>query len=259
MYKIIDIHAHAFPEAIAQKAVNQIGNHYTIPMDGKGTLDDLLVSAEKAGVEYVVIHSTATRPHQVRAINDWVADNAGGKLIGFGTLHPDMEEPEAEFERIISMGLKGIKLHPDFQGFDADAPKMDRIYRIIGNRLPVLIHAGDEKLDGSSPERLAHVHYKFPDMTMIAAHLGGHKKWKEALSFLVGKNLYLDTSSAIQYMDASFAAMLIKKHGTNRVVFGTDYPSAFPLSALEDFLKLDLNEQEREDILFNNAFRLLSP
>lgn len=258
MSGIIDIHAHAFPEAIARRAVNQIGDHYAIPMYGNGTLQDLLECSDKAGVDYVVIHSTATKANQVKAINDWVADNSGGKLIGFGTLHPDMDNAEEEFERIVALGLKGIKLHPDFQGFNADAPKLDKIYRIIGNHLPVLIHAGDEKLDCSSPKRLAHVIDKFPELTIIAAHLGGHKRWQEALSFLIGKNLYLDTSSAIPYMDASFATMLIKMHGTDRVVFGTDYPAAYPSDALKDFFKLGLTDQEREDILYNNAAKLLN-
>ncbi|MGI6621936.1 MAG: amidohydrolase [Clostridiaceae bacterium] len=257
MSKIIDFHAHAFPEAIAWKAVNHIGSHYTIKMYGKGIIADLLESANKSGVDHVVIHSTATKASQVRNVNDWVASHAKGKFIGFGTLHPDMDDIEGEFERIISLGLKGIKLHPDFQGFNADDAKMDRIYSVIGNRLPLLIHAGDENLDSSSPQRLSNVLEKFPELTMVAAHLGGFKNWKEALDCLIGKNLYLDTSSAIQYMDKSFASKLIKAHGTDKVVFGTDYPSMYHEIELEAFYKLDLNNKEKEDILYNNAAKIL--
>ncbi len=257
MYRIIDFHSHAFPEAIAQKAVNHIGSHYTIKMYGKGIIADLIASADEAGVDYVVIHSTATKASQVRNVNDWVSSNATGRLIGFGTLHPDMDDIEGEFERIISLGLKGIKLHPDFQGFNADDPKMDRIYSVIGNRLPLLIHAGDENLDSSSPRRLSNVLDKYPDLTMIAAHLGGFKNWREAMDCLIGRNLYLDTSSAIQYMDKDFATNLIKAHGTDKVVFGTDYPSMYHSIELEVFHKLGLNNQEKEDILYNNAARIL--
>ena len=117
MKRIIDFHAHAFPEEIAQKAVNHIGNHYTIKMQGKGILPDLLQSADKSGIDYIVIHSTATKASQVKNVNDWVASHATERLIGFGTLHPDMTDCEEEIERIISLGLRGIKLHPDFQGF----------------------------------------------------------------------------------------------------------------------------------------------
>ncbi len=255
--KIIDFHAHAFPEAIAEKAVANVGNHYSISMSGTGRVEDLIRSAGKSHVDYVVFHSTATRASQVRAINDWVAQHAGGQLIGFGTLHPDMDDVEGEFERLLSLGLKGIKLHPDFQRFNADDPKMDRIYGVIGNRLPILIHAGDERLDSSSPQRLARVLEKFPKLIMVAAHLGGYQRWQEAMDCLIGKNLYLDTSSAIGYMDSTFATQLIRKHGTRRVVFGTDYPADFHDEALVLFNRLGLTNQEREDILYNNAAGLL--
>ncbi len=257
MSRIIDFHTHVFPEAIAEKAVAHVGNHYHLQMCGKGIVEDLLESAERSGIDYLVIHSTATKASQVRNINDWVASKAGGRLIGFGTLHPDMDNVEEEFEHILSLGLKGIKLHPDFQGFDADSPKMDRVYRAIGNRLPVLFHAGDKNLDSSSPQRLANVLGKFPQLIMIAAHLGGHSQWKEALNCLIGKNLYLDTSSAIRYMEKDFALKLIRQHGTQKVVFGTDYPITYHDEELEAFYQLDLTPEEREDILYDNAVRLL--
>ncbi|NLB78970.1 MAG: amidohydrolase [Clostridiaceae bacterium] len=255
--KIIDFHAHAFPEEIAQKAVNHIGNHYTIKMQGKGILPDLIQSADNAGIDYIVIHSTATRACQVKHINDWVASHTSEKMIGFGTLHPDMPDVEEEFERIVSLGLKGIKLHPDFQGFNADDLSMDRIYSVIDNRLPLLIHCGDEKLDSSSPKRIANVLDKFPRLTIIAAHLGGHKNWQESMEYLVCRDIYMDTSSAIRFMDSAFATKLIKKHGINRIVFGTDYPITYHENELEFFYKLDLSESEREDILYNNAARIL--
>ncbi len=255
--RIIDFHAHAFPEEIAQKAVNHIGNHYTINMQGKGILPDLVQSADKSGIEYIVIHSTATKASQVKSINDWVASHATERLIGFGTLHPNMTDAEEEFERIICLGLKGIKLHPDFQGFKADDHRMDKIYSVIDNRLPVLIHCGDEKLDNSSPKRIANVLDRFPRLTIIAAHLGGHKKWQESMECLVGRNLYMDTSSAIRYMDIAFASKLIKKHGTDKIVFGTDYPTVYHENELEFFYQLDLSENEREDILYNNSAKIL--
>jgi predicted TIM-barrel fold metal-dependent hydrolase len=255
---IIDIHAHAFPEPIARKAVEHIGTHYGIKMAGKGLLSDLRDSAERFGVDYVVFHSTATKPTQVTSVNDWIIKNSGGMMIGFGTIHPDFEDPESEIDRLIRAGLKGIKLHPDFQGFDADSPKMDRIYRCIGSRIPVLMHAGDEKLDHASPERISNVIERFPELRLIAAHLGGHQKWKEAEQFLFGKNLWLDTSSAIAFMEPQQAVEIIRKHGVERVVFGTDYPITYHDRELAIFNQLNLNQQEKEAILWQNAARLLN-
>jgi len=255
--KILDFHAHVFPEEIAQKAVEHIGTHYKIKMHGKGILPDLVQSAQKSCIDYIVMHSTATKASQVKAINDWVAGHASEKLIGFGTLHPDMPDVEDEVERIMALGLKGIKLHPDFQGFNADDPKMDKIYSSIENRLPVLIHCGDAKLDNSSPRRIANLLDRFPGLTIIAAHLGGHNKWQESMEYLVGRNLYMDTSSAIRYMDLDLAEKIIKEHGTKKIVFGTDYPIVYHDEELEVFYKLDLSETERDDILYNNAAEIL--
>ena len=194
---------------------------------------------------------------QVRSVNDWIISNSGGMMIGFGTIHPDYDDPEAEIERLIEAGLKGIKLHPDFQGFDADSPMMDRIYRCIGARLPVLMHAGDEKLDHASPGRIAHVMEKFPELRIIAAHLGGHQKWEEAEEFLIGRNLWLDTSSAIAFMEPGRAVDIIRKHGVDRVLFGTDYPITYHDRELSIFNRLDLSKEEKESILWKNAARLL--
>lgn len=257
MQKIIDCHTHVFPENIAAKAVAQIGNHYGITMHGTGLMEDLIKSADQNSINQVVIHATATRPHQVVSVNQWIAQQTSERVIGFGTLHPDFQNIEAEFERIIESGLKGIKLHPDFQGFYADDPKMDRIYKAIGNKLPILMHAGDENQDHSSPVRIARVLERFPDLTVIAAHLGGHRKWQEATENLIGKNLYIDTSSALWFMEPDEALTLIRSHGTKRVLFGTDYPIVYHHMELELFHKLGLTQEEKADILYNNAASLL--
>lgn len=257
MSHIIDFHAHAFPESIAEKAVRQIGSHYGIEMAGNGLKSDLMASAKRSGVDYVVFHSTATKPTQVRSVNDWIITNSGGMMIGFGTIHPGYENPEAEIDRLIEAGLKGIKLHPDFQGFDADCPEMDRIYEAIGSRIPILMHAGDEKLDHASPERIAHVIERFPQLNIIAAHLGGHGKWEEAEAFLIGKRLWLDTSSAIAFMEPQRAVDLIRIHGIDKILFGTDYPITHHDRELLYFDRLGLNEKEKDAILYQNAARLL--
>ena len=116
--KIIDFHAHIFPEKVAAKAADSIGEFYGISMRHDGTVETLLESGGRIGVYKYLIHSTATRPDQVDVINNFVAENVRrnpDKLIGFGTLHKDMEDVDGEINRIISIGLSGIKLHPDFQ------------------------------------------------------------------------------------------------------------------------------------------------
>jgi predicted TIM-barrel fold metal-dependent hydrolase len=257
--KIIDIHCHIFPEKVAERAVESIGNYYNVSMYGKGTVPDLLSEGKKINVSKYVIHSTATKVEQVKSINDYIAgiqrDNPG--FIGFGTLHPGLSDVEAEVERIVSMGLKGIKLHPDFQNFNIDDRYMIPLYKAVEGRLPVLVHMGDEKRNSSSPKRLKRVLDLFPGLTVIAAHLGGYHMWDESMEYLVGRNVYFDTSSSLFMLDREKATEIIRKHGVHKVLFGTDYPMWFHKKELERFLNLGLTQEEQELILWKNACALL--
>ncbi|MCR4436084.1 MAG: amidohydrolase family protein [Clostridiales bacterium] len=259
-HKIIDIHTHIFPEKIAEKAVESIGKYYNIPMYGAGTAADLLQSGKKIHVSKYVIHSTATKVEQVRSINDFIAGVAAGysSIVGFGTLHPGLENVGLEVDRIISLGLKGIKLHPEFQEFNIDDEDMLPVYKAAEGKLPILMHMGDEVKTSSSPERLVKILGMFPDLTVIAAHFGGYQMWDQSMEHLVGKNVYFDTSSTLFRLDRRKAVEIIRKHGVNKILFGTDYPMWDHAGELERFNRLELTEEERELILWKNADRLLN-
>ena len=257
--RIIDAHVHIFPEKIAEKATETIGNYYGIPMFAKGTVEDLIHNGNKINVYKYVVHSTATKVEQVESINNFIAETQSkdDRLIGFGTLHPELDDVEFEVNRIISMGLKGIKLHPDFQDFNIDDPCMMPVYKAIEGKLPVLIHMGDEERTSSSPERLANVIKAFPSLTVIAAHLGGYQMWGDAIKYLVGKNLYLDTSSTMAVLDKEKVRDIIRRHGAEKVLFGSDYPMWSHEEEYERFCSLDLTDEEQGLILWKNASRLL--
>lgn len=260
MQKIIDFHTHIFPDKIAEAATENICKFYGLErkIAEAGTLDDLKENAKKAGVGYLVVNSTATKTEQVEAINNWIASVTTDKIFGLGSLHPDYADIEEEIERIISLGLKGIKLHPDFQTFNIDDPKLDRIYDAAQGVLPILIHAGDHRYGYSSPFRIANVLKKFPHLDMVAAHLGGWSEWDEAKEHLWGKRLWFDTSSSLWFIPPEKALEIIRGHGADKIFFGTDYPITSQQAELERFFKLGLTEKETEDILFNNANNFLN-
>ena len=255
-YYIIDSHAHIFPTKIANKAVQAIGDFYGLSMAHDGSTDTLIRSGQKIGVKKYIVHSTASRPEQVEAINNFIHKKCAQnpEFLGFGTLHPDLDDFEKEISHILSLGLKGIKLHPEFQEFSLDSPKALSMFSAIGNKLPVLIHLGDSRYDTSSPRRFANALNHTPSLLAIGAHLGGYTAWNESLSLLVGrKNLYFDTSSSLPFLDKSFAVQIIKEHGADKILFGSDYPMWDHAQELERFLALPLNEIERELILGQNA------
>ncbi len=263
--KIYDMHTHIFPSKIAAKAVDSIGKFYDIDMTEKGTSEDLLEKGKLAGVTRFLVCSTATTGLQVSAINNFIAGecSAHAEFIGFGSVHPDFSQIGSigdEVDRIVSLGLKGIKLHPDFQHFNIDDPAAYPIYEAAEGRLPVLIHMGDNRYDYSKPFRLLNVTKQFPKLKVIAAHLGGYRCWDEAESlkgYLGNPNIYIDTCSAIQFISRDESLKIIHEHGTDRVFWGTDFPMWNHEVELKRFLELGLTDEENKDILFRNAEKLL--
>lgn len=258
MRKIFDFHSHAYPEKIARKSVNFLNKYYKVDCRGSGTMDDLIDSAKSGGVGYLLVHAVATKPSQVENVNTWIAEHLQENIFGFGTIHPAYEGGILnELERIITLGLRGLKLHPDFQGYYVDDPSMDIIYKNVEGKMPVLIHTGDVNTDYSSPRRLANVLDRYPGLTVISAHLGGYSEWNEAEKYIVGRNCYIDTSSSLWALPKEKSVEIIRKHGVDRVLFGTDYPLTRHKEELERFFALGLTEEENNKILFENAKKLL--
>ena len=258
-YRIIDAHCHIYPAKIAAKAVNAIGAFYGIRMSEDGTSDSLIKEGSAIGVEKYVVHSTATTVHQVRSINDYIYGEmqAHPEFIGFMTLHNEMEDAaiEEEVALAISRGMKGVKLHPDFQKFNID--DAENLYRVTAGKLPVLLHMGDRRYDFSSPARLRKMAEKYPDQIFIGAHFGGYSVWDKVECLKDLPNVYFDTSSSLWFLDKEKASDMIHRFGAHRYFFGTDFPMWRHDEELKRFLALDLTEEEREDILYNNAAKLL--
>ncbi len=255
---VYDMHTHIFPPKIAEKATGAIGAFYGISMSRRGFADDLVASGASIGVAKYLVCSTATTPMQVTAINSFISSEAAKhpEFIGFGSLHPGFEDIPAETDRIIALGLRGIKLHPDFQKFAIDDREAFPIYEAAEGRLPVLFHTGDKRYGFSNPDKVLRVLRNFPRLKVICAHLGGYSEWDNVLSlkkYLGNPNIYIDTSSAIQFMEPAKAAEMIKKHGVERVFWGTDYPMWEHKTELENFLRLPLTDDEKEKILGRNA------
>lgn len=258
---IIDSHVHIFPDKIADKAVASVRDFYDLAMSYDGRLDTILTEGAKAGVDKFLILSVATAADQVTGINNFLAKcvhEHSDKLIGFCAMHPDFEEPETEIKRAAELGLKGIKLHPDFQRFEIDSEKAMRIYKAAAGKMPILFHTGDFRTEWSSPSRMAKIAEMFPDLDIIASHFGGWSEWDEAARVYKTKNVYVDSSSSLYSMSPEEARKMIDVFGADHVFFGTDFPMWDIPTELERFSKLPLTDEEREMIFHKNIENLLA-
>ena len=117
-FEIYDMHAHIFPHKISEKATESIGQFYDITMHYSiGESERLLEAEQQIGTKRMLVCSVATTPKQVVSINNFIHEECEKhpEMIGFAALHGDFEDIAGEVDRVIAMGLHGIKLHADFQ------------------------------------------------------------------------------------------------------------------------------------------------
>ena len=261
MSKIFDVHTHIYPDAIAERAVVALNHFYDFVSDGKGTYSDLTESSKENGVCGFLLLCVATNAHQIHRVNESIIDAVkrgrrdGFEAYAFGGMHPcDNMEEEVGF--CVDNGLSGIKIHPDIQGVDIDDKRLYPLYDMANGRFPIYFHSGDDRPQYrfSSPAKLAKILKEFPKLVVVAAHLGGYMANDEAIEYLRGNDrVWYDTSSALWAMTTGRADEIIGQLGTERLMFGTDYPVKYADSELDRFYKLKLTDKEREDILYNNA------
>jgi predicted TIM-barrel fold metal-dependent hydrolase len=260
--RVFDFHTHVFPDAIGPRTVAQLSATLPDKPSYDGTRAGLLRKMSEAGIAGALNAPVATRPGQVSAINTWAAANNQWPILSFGAIHPDFPDIPAELRRVKDLGLKGVKLHPEYQSFSPDEPRLDAVWhtcRDLG--LITLLHVGNDWLFEppckGPPGAIARVVRAWPGLRFVAAHLGGFQMWNEFERELLGLPLYLDTSFAVGRLPEERLLGIIRRHGVDHILFGTDAPWQDPATALPAFLRLPLTPDEQRAILWENASRLL--
>ncbi len=265
MYKVFDIHTHVYPNAIAAKAVTNLGAFYEMPIEGNGTYEELESDGKSFDICGFLIFAVATNAHQVTKVNDSISAAVklsrahGFETHGFGGIHQDCDNFKAEIDRMISLGLEGVKIHPDIQGVNIDDERLLKLYSYIEDKIPLYLHMGDwrDEYKFSKAERLVKVTKMFPKLRVVAAHFGSYRDWDNAKILADIPNVWFDSSSCSHIISPKKAKELINVFGSERIMFGSDYPVKLPSNEFEYFMKIELSEKERCDILYNNAKRFL--
>jgi predicted TIM-barrel fold metal-dependent hydrolase len=263
---IIDAHAHAFPDGIADHAMQSLcsqGKWQDIRNYHDGTLAGLLASMDRAGIQRAILCSVATKPSQVDKITQWSIAVASDRIVPFASIHPDYDEPEAAIERVAAAGLRGLKFHPQYMSCAFDDPRCLRIARAAAAaRLVFTVHGGYhpafDKHDEGSPARLRRLHDAVPDLRIVACHMGGMDDWQGVLDHLVGSDVYLETSFGPSWCPRDVFETMLARHDPRRIVFGTDSPWQDQARELADFRSLSLSPEAFALALGGNAEVLLA-
>lgn len=254
----VDVHTHAFHPKIADKVVTQLEAHYHIPPIGDGRWEDLAVRLDEANIDTCFVHSAATTPQQVIPANDWaIFLTANERIVPFGTMHPDFPDMKSELARLYEHGVRGLKLHPDFQGFRLDDPKLLPLFGEMEGTFTLMVHVGDNlppQENPSCPFKVADIKRRFPKLQIIAAHFGGYRHWQYVVEAMSGLEIFMDTSSSLFAIPQPLLEGIFKHFPRHLFLFGSDYPlfkAADEIQLLQQ--RLRLTDAELEDILTNGA------
>jgi predicted TIM-barrel fold metal-dependent hydrolase len=261
--RIIDVHTHIWPDSLAPAAVSTVGAQGHIHPDYDGTLVGLKAKMDLAGVDTSVVLPVATKPGQVRTINDWAATMLGDpRIVPFGAMHPDFEEPAGELARMRGLGLTGFKMHPEYQAFEPLDPKLEPIYAAaIQHGMTVYFHAGGDVAFDSvrgTPAVFAELLDAWPDLNAVLAHMGGFRQWHAVSGRLAGRDVFFDTAYTLGHLPDDEFVALAREHGCDRVLFGTDGPWTDAVAQLAHLRRLPFTPAELEGILGGNAERMIA-
>ena len=258
----IDIHTHVFHEKISEKAVQHLADHYKLGKPYPGTAADLKEKLDKAGIDKAVALCAATTAAQVVPANNWAISMKKNYpyFIPFGTLHTDYSDWKSEMERLYEAGIRGLKFHPDFQKIDMLNPVLYDMMEEAKGKFTVLFHVGDvypPEENWSSPQKLAKILKAVPGIEVVAAHLGGYRHWPWVVESLKGLDFYMDTSSALLYIDDGNLKNILNSFSHESFLFGSDYPIGNPAREVE-LVKKRLGFSDDElDKLFSRASGLI--
>jgi predicted TIM-barrel fold metal-dependent hydrolase len=260
---LIDFHAHAFPDALAGRAINQLEHGGGVKAFLDGRVSSLLASMDGAGIRTSVVCSIATKPEQFDPILKWSQAVASPRIVPLPSIHPKDPDPVGQAHRVAEAGLRGIKLHPYYQNFAIDDETLFPLYRALDKLgLFVVCHTGfdfafprDRRAD---PLRILRVLDRVPSLHFITTHMGAWDDWDEVEKHLLGKPITMDISLSLELLGQERARAMLSAHPADRILFGTDSPWSSQSESLRMVRSLELDKEREQRLLSKNAEALLS-
>lgn len=284
---ILDAHTHAYQEkdlALIQERTALLDRSLPDSDPNKwrlchgGSVQSLLKEEKQAGMERFVLLPVSSRPDRIRRLNRWVVAMAASHpaIIPFGTLLADSPSLASELEEVLTLGIQGIKVHPFLQRLDILSPSARRLWSLIAEAgLPVMLDSmylrGLERYKPhltrlvrmagayeTGPERIATVARDFPGLTVIAPHLGSLYGWDLLDPLYPLENVFFDLSFISNLLPPDQVVRVIRRKGSDHVLFGTDAPWRKPSEVRHWFESLPLNSVEFERISHKNLEAVLT-
>lgn len=258
----IDFHVHVFPDEIAEKAVGKLSQVAGYTPFTDGTLNNTKEIMRQNGTDAFVLLNIAQTPKQQEKANAFVCSIKEKNIYPFAALHPFSDDWEYQLEKACDCGLKGVKLHPEYQGFDMDDLSVFKFYeKCVEKDMILLFHGGYDPAYPFSrrgyPDKARHVVKAFKGGKIVLAHMGNPLSLDSAEEYLLGSDVYFDLSMAYFNIPAERAAEFIKRHGVDKFLYATDSPWSNAAATSEYIKSMNLGQEAEDLIFYKNAQSLL--
>lgn len=279
---MIDFHTHTFPSAVSEKILAKLSRLSHTKYFTDGSVEGLCASMKEASIDYSVNLPVMTKPEQVEKVNGaLIADKDRlfqKGIITFGGIHPDYIDYKKELIRLRQNGILGIKIHPAYQNTDIDNIKMMRIIDFASEQgLIILTHAGIDvgiyDRNYASAKQILKIIDTVHPKKFVLAHMGNWGCWEDVERDLAGADVYFDTAFALgvvtpdnlscdpPYLSTNLSdedfVRIVKKHGTEKILFATDSPWEDQKDYVARIKRLPLTKTEQTMIFSKNAEKLL--
>lgn len=267
---LFDVHVHFMPPRIMESvwayfdaAGPLIGREW--PIHYRGSDEQRVEQLRAMGVKRFSALPYAHKPGVATFMNDWNRDFAGRvpESLWSGTFYPEQGAGDY-IGQLVGDGVQALKAHLQVGEFAADDRLLDDVWGVLNESLtPVVLHAGSGPVPGkhTGPQSIVRTLERFPELTLIIAHLGAPEY--QAFMDLAEQypNVYLDTTMAfVDFWGRDDSAEVAPRLRDlqPKILFGTDFPNipyqyAHQVEALQ---RLGLGDSWMRDVLWNNGARL---
>jgi len=278
-FPIVDGHAHAYKDHVADKIIRSFTDFYQMePVSiGKGTITDILDNMRKYQINYTVLANFAPLK-SIHAINEWTL-SIGKKyreFIPLISIHPEMSpDLVGLLEQYIEKGAKGVKMHTGIQLFEPNDSRLKSLYQFCEkNKIPITFHCGEtSEVHINELADISHIYpvlESYQDVPFILTHMAEGKLDDVYYIAEAYKNVYFDTSITVtgehcikrihdEYWEHdNNVANTFGDIGCDRITFGSDYPFGNPGSDIQRIMSLNLSMNEKRKILGENVLKIYS-
>jgi uncharacterized protein len=244
---VFDSHTHIFSLSVIESVSKRNGLAVSLSLDvakARSRLDKFALKreADAAGIRCCLLLPTAPA-ESVHEVNELFLKLVEGEeqLITAGTLHPSYEGIDRELHWLCTRGVHALKFSSFSQRIDLASDEtlqmLDKIRAfnaaekrhfslVLDTFYQADIYFGTPQQYRTTPEKLSRIVREFPEIDFVATHMGGlAAPLQEIEQHLTPRdNLYLDTSNAAHLLSRQDFVRLLRRHGPDRILFGTDWP-----------------------------------